>query len=119
MIALTVNDKADDDAADSSVWRAHIVGSDRLPLGGIRAFKHFKGGGKYRYLCSYAAAQMSTVANLYAGLLRGSIPPRSRTTTSSSPSPSDPQLRLPGLSRVQAHAPWAPLDHHRARGGSG
>ena len=50
MNALTVKDKADADAEDSSVWRAHIKkGSERLPLEGIRAFKQSKGGGKFRF----------------------------------------------------------------------
>ena len=50
MNALTVNDKADADAKDTSVWHAHIKkGSERLPLEGIRAFKAPKGGGKFRF----------------------------------------------------------------------
>ena len=50
MNALTVNDKADADAEDSSVWRAHIKkGSERLPLEGIRAFKAPKGDGTFRF----------------------------------------------------------------------
>ena len=46
--ALKVNDTAAADIVDQSVWTAHIKGSDRLPLEGIRAFKQSKGGGKYR-----------------------------------------------------------------------
>jgi len=47
--ALTVNDTADADMKDQSVWSARIAGSDRLSLEGIRAFKNSKGDGSYRY----------------------------------------------------------------------
>jgi len=46
---LTVNDKADADMEDQSIWTARIVGSDRPPLEGIRAFKASKGDGRFRF----------------------------------------------------------------------
>ena len=62
--ALTAGESKGGSTSDFSVWRAHIAGSERLPLENIRAYKESKGGGDFRYAMQRVIFGSSVTVNI-------------------------------------------------------